>query len=74
MLVLSRAKGERIKIGDGITLVICDVRGDKVRLGIEAPPDVDVHRQEIYERIRRATADGESAATAATETATAGVT
>lgn len=75
MLVLSRRKNQRIRIGDGITLVICDVRGDKVRIGIEAPPHVRVDREEIYELIQRecryAPADGESAESR--ETATAGV-
>jgi len=52
MLVLSRHRDERIKIGDDITLVIVDIRGDKVRIGIEAPPDVPVHRQEVYDEIR----------------------
>ena len=48
MLVLSRKKNERIMIGEDIVLTIVDVRGDKVRIGIEAPSHVPVHRQEIY--------------------------
>jgi len=48
MLVLSRRKNERIVIGDNIVITIVDVRADKVRIGIEAPPDVPVHRQEVY--------------------------
>jgi len=55
MLVLSRKKNEAIKIGDDITLVIVEIRGDKVRLGIEAPKNVPVHRQEVYDAIRRNT-------------------
>ena len=53
MLVLTRKKDERIMIGDEISLLVVDIRGDKVRLGIEAPADVTVHRQEVYEAIRR---------------------
>ena len=53
MLVLSRKKDEKIVIGDQITLMVIDIRGDKVRLGIEAPKDVAVHRQEVYEAIQR---------------------
>ncbi|HTN76196.1 MAG TPA: carbon storage regulator CsrA [Pirellulaceae bacterium] len=53
MLVLSRKRDERIVIGDNIVITVIDVRGDKVRLGIQAPPDVPVHRQEVYEAILR---------------------
>ena len=53
MLVLSRKKDEKIVIGDKITLLVIDIRGDKVRLGIEAPKDVAVHRQEVYEAIQK---------------------
>ena len=53
MLVLSRYKDQSIYIGDDIVVTIVDVRGDRIRLGIEAPPDVPVHRQEIYEAIQR---------------------
>jgi carbon storage regulator len=53
MLVLSRKRDEKIVIGDSITLMVVDIRGDKVRLGIEAPKDVTVHRQEVYDAIRR---------------------
>lgn len=52
MLVLSRRKDESIVIGDDITIVIVDVRGDKVRLGITAPKDISIHRQEIYDAIQ----------------------
>jgi carbon storage regulator len=51
MLVLSRQKDESIMIGDGIRITIVDVRGEKVRLGIEAPKDVKVFRSELYEEI-----------------------
>ncbi|MDR1960063.1 MAG: carbon storage regulator CsrA [Planctomycetaceae bacterium] len=52
MLVLSRKKNESIVINDNITIVVVEIRGDKVRLGIEAPKDVPVHRKEIYEAIQ----------------------
>lgn len=53
MLVLSRKKDEKIIIGDQITVMVIEIRGDKVRLGIDAPKEVSVHRQEVYEAIRR---------------------
>lgn len=56
MLVLSRHRDEAIVIGSGasaVTVVIVDIRGDKVRLGIQAPQDVPVHRQEVYDAIQR---------------------
>jgi carbon storage regulator len=56
MLVLSRKRDERIVIGDNIVITVVDVRGDKVRLGIEAPSEVPVHRQEVLDALRRAAA------------------
>ena len=53
MLVLSRHRDERIMIGDDIVITIVDIRGDKVRLGIDAPSDIPVHRQEVYDAIQR---------------------
>jgi carbon storage regulator len=53
MLVLSRKKNESIIIGDNIKIVIVEIRGDKVRLGVEAPKEVSVHRREVYEAIHR---------------------
>jgi carbon storage regulator len=53
MLVLSRQRDESIIIGDNIVVTIVDVRGDKVRLGIEAPREVSVHRREVYDAIQR---------------------
>ncbi len=53
MLVLSRHRDESIMIGDDVVVTIVDIRGDKVRLGIEAPNDIPVHRQEVYEAIKR---------------------
>ncbi len=52
MLVLSRKKNESIIINDHITLTVVEIRGDKVRLGIDAPKDVTVHRREVYEAIQ----------------------
>lgn len=53
MLVLSRQRDESICIGDDVVITIIDIRGDKVRLGIEAPRETGVHRREVLERIQR---------------------
>lgn len=53
MLVLSRHCDERIVIGDDIVITVVEIRGDKVRLGIEAPIQVPIHRQEVYDAIKR---------------------
>jgi len=53
MLVLSRQRDESIIIGDKVVVTIVDIRGDKVRLGIEATSEIPVHRQEVYEAIRQ---------------------
>lgn len=53
MLVLSRHRDESIIISDDIIITVVDIRGDKVRLGIAAPREIPVHRQEIYEAIKR---------------------
>lgn len=53
MLVLTRKKNESIVIGDNITIVVVEIWGDKVRLGIEAPKEVPVHRREVFDAIRR---------------------
>ncbi len=53
MLVLSRQRDESIIIGDDIVITVVDIRGDKVRLGINAPTQIPVHRQEVYEAIQR---------------------
>ncbi len=60
MLVLSRKRDERIVIGDNIVITVVDVRGDKVRLGIEAPSEIPVHRQEVLEALRRSAASAQS--------------
>jgi len=53
MLVLRRKKNESIVINDDITIVVVEIRGDRVRLGIEAPKDVPVHREEVWDKIHR---------------------
>jgi carbon storage regulator len=53
MLVLSRKKNESIVINNDITIVVVEIRGDKVRLGVEAPKEVPVHRREVYDAIVR---------------------
>lgn len=53
MLVLSRQRDEVIKIGEDIEITVIDIRGDKVRLGITAPRNVQVHRKEVYEAIKK---------------------
>ncbi len=57
MLVLSRHRDESVRIGDDVVVTVVDVRGDKVRLGISAPSDVPVHRQEVYDAIARGRGD-----------------
>lgn len=54
MLVLSRKKDESIVIGDNIVITVVEIRGDKVRLGIQAPREAPVHRQEVYDAIQSA--------------------
>jgi carbon storage regulator len=53
MLVLSRKKDESIVINNDITIVVVEIRGDKVRLGVEAPKEVPVHRREVFDAIAR---------------------
>lgn len=67
MLVLSRKKNESIVIDDSITLVVVEILGDKVRLGIEAPKDVPVHRREVWDAIQRNKARQPVVAEAATD-------
>ena len=52
MLVLARTPGERVYIGNDIVVTVVSVRGDRVRLGFDCPPQIAVHREEIYQRIR----------------------
>jgi len=53
MLVLSRKKDEQLIIGDDIVITVVEVRGDKVRIGVEAPSNISVHRREVYESIKK---------------------
>lgn len=66
MLILTRKSGEGIRIGDSITLKIIEIRGNQVRVGVEAPRNVSVHREEIYELIQH---QNESASEASPESA-----
>ena len=61
MLVLSRSKDESIVVGDNIVITVVEIRGDKVRLGIEAPKEVPVHRKEVWVKIQ-----GQNSASAGT--------
>jgi len=73
MLVLSRKKNESIVINNDITIVVVEIRGDKVRLGVEAPKEVPVHRREVYDAIHRSeTADGAVPTTGSENGAAAG--
>ncbi len=58
MLILTRRVGETIMIGDNVTVTVLGVKGNQVRVGVNAPKEVAVHREEIYERIKREEADG----------------
>lgn len=53
MLILTRRIGERVKIDKDITITVLGVRGNQIRLGVDAPQDVEVHREEIFDRIQQ---------------------
>jgi carbon storage regulator len=59
MLILTRRVGESLKVGDDITITVLGVKGSQVRIGVNAPKDVSVHREEIYERIKKEQGDTE---------------
>jgi len=61
MLILTRRVGETVMIGDDVTITVLGVKGNQVRVGINAPKHVAVHREEIYERIKREQQGGEAA-------------
>ena len=60
MLILTRRVGETVMIGNDVTVTILGVKGNQVRVGINAPKNVSVHREEIYERIKREQQGGDS--------------
>ena len=57
MLILTRRVGETVMIGDNVTITVLDIKGSQVRLGVKAPKEVSVHREEIFERIKREGSD-----------------
>ncbi|MEM7084290.1 MAG: carbon storage regulator CsrA [Pseudomonadota bacterium] len=60
MLILTRRVGETVMIGDEVTVTVLGVKGNQVRVGVNAPKDIAVHREEIYERIKNEEKAGES--------------
>jgi len=60
MLILTRRVGETLMIGDEVTVTVLGVRGNQVRIGVNAPKDVTVHREEIYDRIKKEQSDEEA--------------
>jgi carbon storage regulator len=67
MLILTRRVGESLMIGDDVNVTVLGVKGNQVRLGVNAPKEVAVHREEIYQRIRQEQAGGGTAASVASE-------
>ena len=59
MLILTRKVGESLLIGDDVSITILNIRGNQVKIGVQAPKDVSVHREEIYQRIHQAQAKDE---------------
>jgi carbon storage regulator len=62
MLILTRRVGETLMVGDDVTVTVLGVKGNQVRIGVNAPKEVAVHREEIYERIRKETQGQDAAA------------
>ena len=60
MLILTRRIGETLMVGDDVTITVLGVKGNQVRIGVNAPKDVAVHREEIYQRIQNEKSDGSS--------------
>jgi carbon storage regulator len=60
MLILTRRVGETLMIGDEVTVTVLGVKGNQVRIGVNAPKDVSVHREEIYERIKKEQSEAKS--------------
>jgi len=59
MLILTRRVGETLMVGDDVTVTVLGVKGNQVRIGVNAPKDVSVHREEIYQRIQKEKADAQ---------------
>jgi carbon storage regulator len=70
VLVLSRRPGESVVIGDDVVITVLEVRGDVIRLGIQAPRSVQVHREEVYRELRRANQEAASSAELAEQAVT----
>ena len=59
MLILTRRVGETLMVGDDVTVTVLGVKGNQVRIGVNAPKDVSVHREEIYQRIKKEKSDAQ---------------